>query len=494
MSERISRFGAFGSSLSREKAAGAVIACAVMLLVGCGGSGGSSADAGATVIRGDAPVAALSVSNTTMTGTVGTAITLMRAGGSATDEVSFATTDSGCVVSVASLSTNAAGTCTVTVTQGTQTSAAVTFTFAAAASIDQALFAITNTVTSNLAGKTRVWTTGGSGTGATNIRTGWQDGQKGCYVNGSYVGRKGAGFCTVTATKAASAGYLLATSAEVTFTFDAGDQDPLGISNTVLSTNLDTTVSLLWQGGSGTGSVTFSADPGCTVTESSLSASSLSATVAGSCWVTAKKAASTGYQSATSAPKYFTFIAATTADQAAFSVSNATMTGTVGTPISLLTSGGSGTGGVTYAVPMGTACSVIGTPSSGFSLTATMAGACALTATKGASTGYRSATSTPVTFTFCATSLGAWTVTAPAGGVSRTVTFEAPTNPNGWTSFSAKVSGGSSRSGRSSALVTSSTRGSITFTGLTKGANNTFNVTGIDGGSCSYTSQTSKTS
>ena len=53
MSARTGRFGAFGSSSGRGKAAGAVIACAVMLLAGCGGSGGSTADAGAPVIRGD---------------------------------------------------------------------------------------------------------------------------------------------------------------------------------------------------------------------------------------------------------------------------------------------------------------------------------------------------------------------------------------------------------------------------------------------------------
>ena len=57
MSARSSRFSGFGSSRRRGRAAGAVIACAV-LLAGCGGSAGSSAESGAPVIRGDAPVAA----------------------------------------------------------------------------------------------------------------------------------------------------------------------------------------------------------------------------------------------------------------------------------------------------------------------------------------------------------------------------------------------------------------------------------------------------
>ena len=59
MSARDSRFGASSPRSGRGKAAGAVIACAVMLLAGCGGSGGSAADAstGAAtpIIRGDAP-------------------------------------------------------------------------------------------------------------------------------------------------------------------------------------------------------------------------------------------------------------------------------------------------------------------------------------------------------------------------------------------------------------------------------------------------------
>ena len=52
MSARSSRFSGFGSRRRRGKAAGAVFACAVMLLAGCGGSGGSAADAGAPIIRG----------------------------------------------------------------------------------------------------------------------------------------------------------------------------------------------------------------------------------------------------------------------------------------------------------------------------------------------------------------------------------------------------------------------------------------------------------
>ena len=55
MSARIRRFGAFGSGSSRGKAAGAVIACGVMLLTACGGSvsGGEATDAPSAIVRGD---------------------------------------------------------------------------------------------------------------------------------------------------------------------------------------------------------------------------------------------------------------------------------------------------------------------------------------------------------------------------------------------------------------------------------------------------------
>lgn len=56
MSARIRRIGAFGSRSGRGKTAGAVIACAVLLIAECGGSCGSAVDAGALVIRGDVAV------------------------------------------------------------------------------------------------------------------------------------------------------------------------------------------------------------------------------------------------------------------------------------------------------------------------------------------------------------------------------------------------------------------------------------------------------
>jgi hypothetical protein len=103
-----------------------------MLLAGCGGSGGTTADAGAPVIRGDvAATSSLTVSGTSATAVAGNTITLTSAGGTGTDAVSYATTGTECHVTGTSLTATAAGICTVTATKGTQTATAA-FTYTAA--------------------------------------------------------------------------------------------------------------------------------------------------------------------------------------------------------------------------------------------------------------------------------------------------------------------------------------------------------------------------
>ena len=82
------------------------------------------------------------------------------------------------------------------------------------------------------------------------------------------------------------------------------------------------------------------------------------------------------------------------APQAMLAVSNTLLTNRVGTAVTLTTSGGSGSGALTYAVT-GTGCSL-----SQNTLTAATVATCVVTATKAASTGFQSATSASVTFTF----------------------------------------------------------------------------------------------
>jgi uncharacterized repeat protein (TIGR02543 family) len=208
MSARNSRFGTFGSSSGRGKVAGAVIACTVMLLAGCGGS---AADVGAPVIRGDLGTGALIVSNTTTTGTVGTPITLTSTGGTGTDTVTF-TSSADCTVSEkTSLAPTATATapvaCTVAATQGAQTSEAVTFTFTAAAAATP--LTVSGTPKTAVAGTPiSLTSTGGSGTVTYASSTG-------CTVTGTSLTATAAATCNVTAIQGGQ------TSAAVTFTFTA---------------------------------------------------------------------------------------------------------------------------------------------------------------------------------------------------------------------------------------------------------------------------------
>jgi hypothetical protein len=107
--------------------------------------------------------------------------------------------------------------------------------------------------------------------------------------------------------------------------------------------------------------------------------------------VVASKAASAGFNATTSAPTTFVYALA---DQAALSVSNSTLIGFTNSPISLTTSGGSGTGEVTFQVS-GSGCAI-----SGAALSATSATTCVVTALKSGSAGYNSAASSSVSFTF----------------------------------------------------------------------------------------------
>lgn len=93
----------------------------------------------------------------------------------------------------------------------------------------------------------------------------------------------------------------------------------------------------------------------------------------------------------------FSFTAAAGTPQSALSVSS--VSGIAGTPLTLTTSGGSGSGSVTYAAVDGTAtgCSV-----SGGALSAQVPGTCVVTATKAADSTYLAVSSTPAVVTLAA--------------------------------------------------------------------------------------------
>ncbi len=136
-------------------------------------------------------------------------------------------------------------------------------------------------------------------------------------------------------------------------------------------------------GGSGTGALSYAVVSG----PCSVSGSTLSTTGVGTCSVTASKAADSNYNEITSAP---ISVVVTTATQAALTTSASPANIAFNGTSALSTSGGSGTGAVSYAVTAGGSfCSI-----SGSTLTGTGIGACTVTATKAADTNYNAATAT----------------------------------------------------------------------------------------------------
>jgi len=157
--------------------------------------------------------------------------------------------------------------------------------------------------------------------------------------------------------------------------------------------------------GVGTGSITYTVSnasaTGCAITNPS-TIESITATSAGTCQIVATKAADANYFQAVSAPLTFTFTQAT---QAALSMTSA-LNGTLGTPLTLSSSGGTGTGAVTYSA-LGTGCSL-----SGSTLNASIATSCTVSATNPGDTYYAAITSAPVSINFGLILLAAPSITA----------------------------------------------------------------------------------
>jgi hypothetical protein len=193
--------------------------------------------------------------------------------------------------------------------------------------IDQAPLIISNPDEPRLSGNPiLLTTTGGSGTGAVSFTATGAN----CSLSKNYLTTNNwsdSALCIVTASKAASTGYKIATSATRSFTFTKPiipvDQAPLSISNASLSNNyLAGPITLNSAGGSGDGTVTYSltsyirttgsflTDATCQLhTDYSGLITSISSKVPAKCVITAKKSASTGFKEAVSAPTEFIFTA-----------------------------------------------------------------------------------------------------------------------------------------------------------------------------------------
>jgi hypothetical protein len=152
----------------------------------------------------------------------------------------------------------------------------------------------------NVNGTSTLSTTGGSGSGVVSYSL--VSGP--CTLSGATLTGTGAGSCSVTATKAADSTYDSATSSQDTVVVSLATQATLVVVATPGSINVNGTSTLSTTGGNGSGVVTYNLVSGpCT-----LNVATLTGTGAGSCIVTATKAADSTYASATSSSAIVTVL------------------------------------------------------------------------------------------------------------------------------------------------------------------------------------------
>jgi hypothetical protein len=276
----------------------------------------------------------------------------------------------------------------------------------------QATLSVSNSsLTSTALQSVTVTEAGGSGTGAVSFAVAGT----GCSINATtgFLTDSVAGKCAVTVTKAATSAYKVAT-VKATFTFAAASQATLTISNASPSTGIvNTPIGLTTSGGSGNGSLKYALATGQSL-NCGLKDGELSSKAPGTCAVTVTKAKDTAYAVATSAPVTFTF---SYTNQIALAITNTGAKGStavdsgyqpiqdgiltsVGTKVTVTTSGGSGTGKTTF-----TATTVTGTAgscavTSDGSLTAAHAAVCSVVADKAASGVYGAQSSAAAKFIF----------------------------------------------------------------------------------------------
>ena len=323
-------------------------------------------------------------------------ISATATGGGSGNPVVFASRTTGvCTVSGTNGTTVtivAAGTCTIRATQdGNATYAPAdpvdqSFTIAKAA---QTALSVTGPSSATYgAPDAAITTSGGSGTGGVTFSAGTSTACS--IVAGKLHVTSGTGTCTVTATRAADNDYAATTSLPFAVTIAKAAQTALSVTGPSSATYGAPDAAITTSGGSGTGGVTFSAG---TSTACSIVAGKLHVTSGtGTCTVTATRAADNDYAATTSLPFAVTIAKAA---QTALSVTGPS-SATYGAPdAAITTSGGSGTGGVTFSAGTSTACSIV----AGKLHVTSGTGTCTVTATRAADNDYAATTSLPFAVT-----------------------------------------------------------------------------------------------
>ena len=340
-----------------------------------------------TVTFAKAAQSALSL--TSLSGTYGTPLTLSTSGGSGTGSLSYSVApgSTACTVNIGVLTAAGAGSCDVTITKATDadfnsvTSSAYTVIFSAASQN-----ALTLTTTSGTFGSAlSLLTGGGSGTGAISYAV--TSGTTTCTLNNGQLTSTSTGTCSVTATKASDGNYNSVSSAATTVTFNAASQNPLSVTST--SGVYGTGLALNFNGGSGTGLVSYTVTDGST--SCSLSNGVLTVASAGTCSVIATRAADANYNQISSASTTVTFSLAPQAITFG-SLSNQTLNGGAIANVPTATATSSLT--VTFSSLTPAICSM-----TGGSVTLIAAGTCTVAADQSGNTGYAAASRVSQSFT-----------------------------------------------------------------------------------------------
>jgi hypothetical protein len=307
---------------------------------------------------------------------------LTYSGGNGTGSLSFATSTTGCTISVATLTTtNDAGTtCTVVVTKASDTNynastgANMTVTINKAT---QAALSIT-TLSATYGANLTLATAGGTSNGALTFAK--VSGS--CTIAGDVLTPTGAGTCVVTATMAGGTNYTDVTSSNHTVTIAKANQSPL-VLNMATSVSYLSSLALTTSGGSGTGNVVFSVTQNsvCSITGTNLTPLDVGST----CEVLATKLGDANYNSIDASSVQ---IATTPINQMPITFNSASVM-TYGQTLAVSAIGGSGSGTISYSVNNqgATGCSLSGT-----TLSVTASGTCVVAAVKASSLNYNTGT------------------------------------------------------------------------------------------------------
>ncbi|MBW4030582.1 MAG: hypothetical protein HIU57_07920, partial [Acidobacteria bacterium] len=219
-----------------------------------------------------------------------------------------------------------------------------------------------------------------------------------CSINASgVVSFVASGTCTLDATQAGDANYAAATPVQQSITVGWPSSGLLAQAPLTLTSTrgvVDTPLTLMTTGGSGTGALSYLVSSAGTAS-CTLHGDMLTATSAGTCTLLVTKAGDATYLAAISASTTVSFTSAALT-QAPLTLTSTR--GVVDTPLTLTTSGGSGTGVVSFALSSaGSASCTL----NGDTLTATSAGTCTLSVTKAGDPTY-AASSVIATVTFAA--------------------------------------------------------------------------------------------